>query len=116
MSEVKQGDLVLVKRDKENKLSTRFEPQLCKVKDKERNQVFVSDNNNPARLLCKNKAEVTHCQFTDAQPNSTKKLGWRRMFPQLWLRRINKVLICKKEGASWRYPQRILKAPDKMNL
>ncbi|KAK2549408.1 hypothetical protein P5673_030080 [Acropora cervicornis] len=37
------------------------------------------------------------------------------MFLQLWLRRINKVLICKKEGVSWRYPQRILKAPDKMN-
>ena len=34
MSEVKQGDLVLVKQNKENKLSTRFEPQLCKVKDK----------------------------------------------------------------------------------
>ena len=34
MSEVKHGSLVLVKQDKENKLSTRFKPQLFKLKDK----------------------------------------------------------------------------------
>lgn len=34
MSEVKHSSLVLVKQDKENKLSTRFKPQLFKLKDK----------------------------------------------------------------------------------
>ena len=51
MSEVKQGDLVLMKQDKKNKLSTTFEPQLYKVKEKKGNQVVVSDSDNPAKVL-----------------------------------------------------------------
>ena len=58
MSEVKQGDLVLMKQDKQNKLSTTFDPQLYKVKDKKGNRVVAPDNNNPARVLYSNTAEV----------------------------------------------------------
>ena len=36
MSEVKQGDLVLIKQDKKNKLSTTFEPQFFQGKGQER--------------------------------------------------------------------------------
>lgn len=54
MSEVKEGDLVLMKQDKKNKLSTTFEPQLYKVKEKKGNQVVVSDSDNPARVLHRN--------------------------------------------------------------
>ncbi|PFX27681.1 Uncharacterized protein K02A2.6 [Stylophora pistillata] len=58
MSEVKQGDLVLMKQDKKNKLSTTFEPQLYKVKEKKGNQVVVSDSDNLVRVWHRNRTKV----------------------------------------------------------
>lgn len=65
MSEVKQGDLVLMKQDKKNKLSTTFEPQLYKVKEKKGNQVVVSDSDHPVRVLHQNTIEVKQYHPTD---------------------------------------------------
>ena len=70
-SEVKQGDLVLMKQDK-NKLSTTFEPQLYKVKEKKGNQVVVSDSDNPAKVLHRNTTEVKQYHPTDDQLSDTK--------------------------------------------
>ena len=48
---LKRNNLVLMKHDKKNELSTTYEPQLYKVKDKKGNQVVVSNTNNPAKGL-----------------------------------------------------------------
>lgn len=69
---LKRQNLVLMKHDKKNELSTTYEPQLYKVKDKRGNQVVVSDNNNPARVLRRNTAEVKQYHSTYKQPNNTK--------------------------------------------
>lgn len=69
---LKRNNLVLMKHDKKNELSTTYEPQLYKVKDKKGNQVVVSNNNNPARVLRRNTAEVKQYHSTYKQPNNTK--------------------------------------------
>lgn len=115
---LKRNNLVLMKHDKKNELSTTYEPQLYKVKDKKGNQVVVSNNNNPARVLRRNTAEVKQYHSTYKQPNNTKAKK-KDVTPTL-VRKDTAVdpgsTDFHMEGASRRYLQRNPKAPDRMNL
>ena len=89
-------------QDKKNKLSATFEPQLYQVKDKKGNQVVVSNNNNPARVLYKNTAEVKQYHSTDEQPNNTQAKQEEDVTPTLARKDTAEVLISKgklHEGA-----------------
>ena len=118
MSEVKQGDLVLLKQDKKNKLSTTFEPQLYKVKEKKGNQVVVSDSDNPAKVLHRNTTEVKQYHPTDDQLSDTKANQEKNTTPAS----VEMDTAVKsgstdfQEGSPRRYPQRIRKPPDRLNL
>ena len=118
MGEVKQGDLVLMKQDKKNKLSTTFEPQLYKVKEKKGNQVFVSDSDHPVRVLHRNTTEVKQYHPTDDQLSNTKA-NQEKNTPPASVEMDTAVESGStdfQEGSPWRYPQRICKPPDRLNL
>nr|XP_058942016.1 uncharacterized protein K02A2.6-like [Pocillopora verrucosa] len=118
MGEVKQGDLVLMKQDKKNKLSTTYEPQLYKVKEKKGNQVVVSESDNPARVLHRNTTEVKQYHPTDDQLSNTKA-NQEKNTPPASVEMDTAVESGStdfQEGSPWRYPQRICKPPDRLNL
>ena len=118
MSEVKQGDLVLMKQDKKNKLSTTFEPQLYKVKEKKGNQVVVSDSDNPAKVLHRNTTEVKQYHPTDDQLSDTKANQEKNTTPASveMDTAVESGSTDFQEGSPRRYPQRIRKPPDRLNL
>ena len=115
---MKQGDLVLMKQDKKNKLSTTFEPQLYKVKEKKGNQVVVSESDNPARVLHRNTTEVKQYHPTNDQLSNTKA-NQEKNTPPASVEMDTAVESGStdfQEGSPWRYPQRICKPPDRLNL
>ena len=121
MSEVKQGDLVLMKQDKKNKLSTTFERQLYKVKEKKGNQVFVSDSDHPLRefwVLHRNTTEVKQYHPTDDQLSDTKANQEKNTTPASveMDTAVESFSTDFQEGSPRRYPQRIRKQPDRLNL
>ena len=118
MGEVKQGDLVLMKQDKKNKLSTTFEPQLYKVKEKKGNQVVVSDSDHPVRVLHRNTTEVKQYHPTDDQLSDTKANQEKNTTPTSVEidTAVKSGSTDFQEGSPRRYPQRIRKPPDRLNL
>ena len=118
MSEVKQGDLVLMKQDKKNKLSTTYEPQLYKVKEKKGNQVVVSESDNPARVLHRNTTEVKQYHPTDDQLSDTKANQEKNTTPASVEidTAVKSGSTDFQEGSPRRYLQRIRKPPDRLNL
>lgn len=119
MSEVEQGDLVLMKQDKKNKLTTTFEPHLYKVKNKKGNQVVVSDSDNPARVLYRNTTQVKRYQSADEQPNNLSAKQEEDVTPTSIENDTadnSGSTDTQTEDVSRRYPQRIRKAPDRLNL
>ena len=117
MSEVKQGDLVLMKQDK-NKLSTTFEPQPYKVKEKKGNQVFMSDSDHPVRVLHRNTTEVKQYHPTDDQLSDTKANQEKNTTPASveMDTEVESGSTDFQKDSPRRYLQRIRKPLDRLNL
>ncbi|XP_022810044.1 uncharacterized protein K02A2.6-like [Stylophora pistillata] len=118
ISEVKQGDLVLTKQDKKTKLSTTFEPQLYKVKEKKANQVVVSDSDNPARVLHRNTTEVkqyhpANDQLSDTKANQEENTTSASVEMDA---SVDSGSNDFQGGPLRRYPQRIRQPPDRLNF
>lgn len=113
MSEVKEGDLVLMKQDKKNKLSTTFEPQLYKVKEKKGNQVVVSDSDNPARVCTETQYHPTDDQLSDTKADREKNTTPTSVEMDT---AVESGSTDFQEGSPRCYLQRIHKSPDRLNL
>lgn len=117
LSELRPGDLVLKKQEKKNKLSTTFEPQLYKVEDKKGNQVIISNSDDPTRRLYRNITEVKQYhrdgQLEDPVPlaeRNTDDINSKDTDDQ------SSDALSDPPEVERRYPERIRKAPDRLNL
>ena len=88
------------------------------MKEKKGNQVVVFDSNNPTRVLHWNTTEVKQYHPTDDQLSDTKANQEKNTTPAS----VEMDTAVKsgstdfQEGSPRRYPQRIRKPPDRLNL
>ena len=108
-SMIKEGEKVLVKQDKQNKMTPTFEPKLYDVISKTGNQVTVRDeNDNVYKRNVTHVKKFNHCENERTDETDSKKDDT--------VRETGKGESTEREISERRYPAREHRAPVKLNL